>query len=118
MNRHRPQAPAFHGAGAEVLDQHVGVFHQRAQDVLTFSLCQVQRHGLFVARLDFPPDRVAVLQQPPFAQRVALARRFDLDDFGAEVAQRLAAEGSGDELAEFEDAHAGERAGYIAGLIG
>ena len=39
------------------------------------------------------------------AQRVATAGRFDLDDFGAEVTEKLAAERSGQQLAEFEDAY-------------
>src|SRR5690606_31330269 len=55
-----------------------------------------------VARLHLPPDRGAVVQQPPVAQRVALARRLDLDDLGAEFAQDLRGKRPGDELAHFQ----------------
>ncbi len=66
---------------------------------------QVQRHRALVARLHLPPDRGAVLEQPPVAQRVApraAGRRLDLDHVGAEVGQRLGGERAGDQLAQFQ----------------
>jgi hypothetical protein len=111
----RPQAPALHRAGAEVLDQHIGVCGQPAHDVLRRRVFQVQRHRALVARLHLPPDRGAVLEQPPFAQRVARAGRLDLDHIGAEIGQRLGRERPGDQLPEFEDLEAGERAGSRGG---
>jgi hypothetical protein len=111
----RPEPPALHGAGAEVLDQHVGVGRQSAHDVLRGRVFQVQRHRALVARLHLPPDRGAVFEQPPFAQRVARAGGFDLDHIGAEIRQRLGRERPGDQLPEFEDLEAGKRAGCRGG---
>ena len=105
------QPPALQRARAEVLDQHVRVPDQPAHDVLSFGAAKVDRHGALVARLDLPPDRRAVVQQPPLAQRVAGSRRLDLDRVGAEVGQGLAGERPGDQLAELEHAKTGERAG-------
>jgi hypothetical protein len=42
-------------AGAEVLDQHVGVARHPAQEVLSLGLAEVQRHGALVAGDDLPP---------------------------------------------------------------
>jgi hypothetical protein len=104
-------APAFERAGAEVLDQHVGLGDEPARDVLALGAAQVERERALVARLHLPPHRGAVLQQAPVAQRVAAAGRFDLDDVGAEFAERLAGEGPGDELAHLDDAQALQGAG-------
>nr|WP_266096268.1 hypothetical protein [Rubrobacter tropicus] len=46
----------------------------------------------------------------PLAHRVALARRLDFDHLGAEVSQKLAAEGSGEKAAHLDDAQPFERA--------
>ena len=54
-------APAFERAGAEVLDQHVGLGDQLAGDVLPFGAAQVERDRALVARLHLPPDGGAFL---------------------------------------------------------
>ncbi|CPP71609.1 Uncharacterised protein [Bordetella pertussis] len=102
------QAPFLHGAGAEVLDQHVGLGGQLARQVLALGLAQVHAHGLLVARLRFPPDRSAFMQQAPLAQRVALPGRLDLDDLRAEVGQRLGGKGPRDQLPELQHPYAGQ----------
>ena len=51
------------------------------------------------------------MQQAPAAQWIAFARRLDLDHLGAEIAERLAGKRPGDELAEFDDLQALQRAG-------
>ena len=103
-------APAFERAGAEVLDQHVGLLDQLACDVLALGAAQVERDRALVARLHLPPDGGAVLDQAPVAQRVAGAGRLDLDDVGAEFAERLAGERAGDQLAHLDHAQALQRA--------
>jgi hypothetical protein len=110
-----PQTPALHRAGAEVLDQHIRVCGEAAHDVLRGRVFQVQRHRALVARLHLPPDRGAVFEQPPFAQRVARAGCLNLDHIGAEIRQRLGRERPGDQLPEFEDLEAGKRAGCRGG---
>ena len=102
------EAPAFHRAGLEVLDQHVGFERQGAHRLLPFAAAQVQAHRALVARLHLPPHRGAVAQQAPLAQRIADAVRLDLDHVGAEFRQRLAGEGAGDELAELQHLEAFE----------
>src|SRR5690606_9562825 len=78
------QAPLFHGARSEVLDEDIGLAGQLAHDILAFGLAQVEADRFLAARLSFPPDRRAFVQQTPFAQRVADTGRLDLDDFCAD----------------------------------
>src|SRR5690606_20443589 len=66
-------------------------------------LAQVKGERMLVARLHMPPERGAVLELAPFAQRIAGARRLDLDHLGTELAQQLAGEGAGDQLTHFDD---------------
>jgi hypothetical protein len=90
----------------------VGFADQLLRDLLPLLLPQVQCDRALVARLHLPPDRRAVLDQPPVAQRIARARRLDLDHVGAEVAERLAGKGAGDQLAHLDDPQA------LQGLLG
>src|SRR5262245_34349505 len=103
-----PEVPFLQRAGTEVLDHDVAVARRAPRDRLPFGLAQVERDRLLVARLHVPPQRHAVAHAPPASQRVAVARRLDLDHLGAEVRERLAAERPGDERAEFEDPYAGK----------
>ena len=65
--------------------------------------------GFLVPRLDVPPERRAVPEQTPVAERVSGAGRFDLDHVGAEVPQQPATERAGDQLTELEDPNAAQR---------
>src|SRR6185369_14740577 len=67
----RAEPPAFQRTWAEVLDQHVGMAGELAHDFLRVVILQVQGERTFVARLDLPPYRGTVLEQAPFAQRIA-----------------------------------------------
>src|SRR5690606_1415504 len=96
-------------AGAKVLDQDVGLGHQLADNGLAFGGLEVQRHRALVARLHVPPQRGAVLELAPLAQRVADLRRLDLDHLGAEFAEQLAGEGAGDQLAHLDHLEALQR---------
>ena len=107
----RPQAPALHGAGAKVLYHHIAFGGQPAHDVLRLTLPQVQRQRALVARLHLPPDRGAVLEQAPLAQRITRAGRLDLDDLGPEVRQRLGRKRPGNQLAEFQHLETVQRTG-------
>ena len=97
--------------GREILNQNIGLGRQSAHDVLSFRCAQVQCDGFFAARLNLPPDRGAVLEQAPFAQRVAGARGLDLDHVGAKVGQRLAGERACDQLTHFQNLQTGQWAG-------
>ncbi len=48
------------------------------------------------------------MQQPPLAQRIARARRLDLDHFRAERRQHARGKRPGDQLPQFQDAYAGK----------
>jgi hypothetical protein len=54
------------------------------------------------------------VQHAPFAQRVAGARRFDLDDVGAEFGRHAARKRAGNQLSEFEDADSVERSSHAS----
>ena len=49
------------------------------------------------------------MRRTPGAHRVTDVRGLDFDDFGAVVAEKLAGEGTGNEVAEFKDSDAGDR---------
>src|SRR3546814_5814487 len=77
---------------------------------LTCGDTQIERHRFLVARDHRPPQRFAVFAAPPYAHRVTLARRLDLDHLGAEVRHQLTAERPGDQRAHFDDAQTRQRA--------
>src|SRR5688572_13908483 len=106
------EVPFLQRPGPEVLDHDVRAARQAAHDLLAFGPAQIAGHRLLVARLHVPPQRGAVAQLAPLAQRIALARRLDLDHLGAEVAQRLGAERPGDQAAELHHPHARERSAH------
>ena len=110
-------APFLHGAGAEVLDQDVGLVDQGQGQFPALRLAQVEGHRALVAPDHRPPGRQALGQGPaPLAHGIALAGVLDLDHVGAEVAQHLAAEGPGDECAHLHDLQVGQ--GPLGGLVG
>ena len=75
-----------------------------------FSVAQVERAALLVPRLDGPPERAALVARlPPLAERVGLARRLDLDDLGAHVAEQPAGERPREEHPQLDHPDAGER---------
>jgi hypothetical protein len=81
-----------------------------ARDRLAVRRAQVHGRRALVARLHVPPERRAVLDEAPLAQRITDSRRLDLDDVGAEFGEDLRAEGTGDQRAHFEDADPCKRA--------
>ena len=100
-------APLLHGAGLEVLDQHIGFIDEAAHQLAPFGRAQVQHHALFVAALHLPPHAGAVVQHAPLAQRVSTGRSLggrwlDLDDLGTKIGQGLARKGARDQLAQFK----------------
>ncbi len=110
------EAPFFQRAGAKILDDDVGIAGEPAHDLLAFGDAQVRGDRFLVARLDVPPERRALVQQPPLPQRIAAVGRFDLDDLGAELGQDLARERARDQLTELEDLEPGQRPGVGCGF--
>ena len=83
----RAQAPFLQHPGAEVLDHHVGLGDQPAQDVLALGLAEVQGDGSLVPGDHLPPQAVPSLLQAVGAGRVP-AGMLDLDHVGAPVAEQ------------------------------
>ncbi len=104
----RVEVPFLERAGAEILDQYVGLGDQLARQLLTVFTSQVDGDRIFVARDHAPPAGFVALA--PVAHLVAGARRFELDDFGAHVAEQLAAERTRDQLPHLDDPDALQRA--------
>ncbi|MNS60665.1 hypothetical protein D3C72_936720 [compost metagenome] len=96
------EAEFFQGAGAQVLDQHIGAGRQLLDQFDAFGGFEVQCQGLLVARLQVPPQRGAFVQLAPFAQGIALAHGFDLDHLGAELGQHARGERRGDQRADLD----------------
>src|SRR5262249_30832692 len=104
------EIPALERSGAEVLGDDVGVADELEQELLAALRAQVERDALLVAGLDGPPERAAfVAGLAPLADRVGAGRVLDLDDLRAQVAEQAAGEWSGEQRAELDQPHAGER---------
>src|SRR5690606_4562570 len=97
------QAPLFHRAGAEILDQYVRVLRQPAHNLLPLALAQVYANGFLAAGLGFPPDGRALRQSTPLAQRASETGRLDFYDFSAEVGEGFGGERACDQLTELND---------------
>ena len=105
------QAPALHRAGAEVLDQHIGLGDELQEQLHALGLQQVDRHRALVAALAEPRECGvrAFGGGAEAAHRVATDRVFDLDDVGPELAHDGSGIRAGQEVADIDHAHAGER---------
>ena len=101
-------------ADLEVLDNHVGFGSELAHEGRPFRSGEIDRGGLLaaIAAQEISGDAAVAFAVPgraPVARIVPGARPFDLDDFGAEVAQQLGAPGSCQHAAEVEDLDAVQR---------
>ncbi len=110
------KAEFFERAGAEIFDDNIGVRSEAFDHIDAVRRLQVHAYGLFVARLQIPPERRAVVQLSPFAKRIAIVRRFDLDDVGTELPQHAGSERRRNQGADFYDTNACERSCHGACL--
>ena len=81
-------APALEGARPVADDQHVADGEQLVEQLLALGLAQVERDAALVAADALPHEADAVAAVAPRAHRVAGAGLLDLDDLGAELAER------------------------------
>ncbi len=118
------EAEALHGAGAEVLDEDVGLTHQCLDHLDALGGLEVEGHAALVAVEEEVGGRLAVLVGRPGARLVAGPRVLHLDDVGAEIAQESPAPGARDDAGQIDDADAVEgqgkcsHAGYYTRGIG
>ena len=117
---HRPHGlvadaePVLH-VWPEVLDQHVGLGHQRHQLVAVFGCGQVQVLDALVAVEPVVVRGHAVLEGRPPRARVIAAGRLDLQHVGAVVTEDLAAVRPAEDAREVEHADACQGAGATGG---
>ncbi|MNH18205.1 hypothetical protein D3C79_779030 [compost metagenome] len=100
------QAESFEGAWAQVFDQDISALDQLLDDVDTLSRFQVEGKRLFVAGLEVPPQRGALVHLSPFAKRVTITHRLDLDHLGAELAQQASGKWRSNQGTNFNDPEA------------
>ena len=99
------EAEALHGAGAEVLDEDLALFHQVHGQPGPPRRAQIEGDGLLAA-----VDARVVGADPgdegsEVPRLVAAARQFHLDHLGAEVGQDHRRVGAGQDPGEVEDPH-------------
>src|SRR5215470_13242834 len=101
-------APRFHGAGLEVLDQRVGAFEQPKQHLAAGWLRQIEADRALVAVDAYVVGGIAVMKRrSPIADLVA-HRRLELDDVGTVILKQLRREGTAKYAREVDDLHAGK----------
>src|SRR5690606_14632198 len=102
------ETQALGHAGAEVLDQHVGVPDQCHQPVQAVRRLQVEHDAVLVAVVRGELGGVLTTGPFPAPHRVA-GGRLDLGHLGTEVGEDLAGVRPGDVLTELDHAQPGER---------
>ena len=111
----RAQAPLLHGTGAKVLHQHIGAVQQLQHQLAAALTLEVQGDALLVAAQAAVPERSAVLDNAPAANRVA-AGRFHLDDLGAKIRQDGAGKRPRQQLTQLDNPQTLKRSGSCCHL--
>src|SRR5688500_381736 len=101
----------LHGAGADVLDQHVRPLREALDDGDPLGRLEVHRDAALVAVVDDVTGRLAVLVRRPRARLVADGRVLDLHHVGAHVAEQRATIRTGKDAREVDDLDAIEGEG-------
>ena len=100
-------AHAVHGAGGEILDQHITGFDQFVQDLFALGLLGVQRDGALVVVEHGEVQAVHTGDVAQLAARgIAFAGALYLDHIGAKPGQQLGAGRPGLDVREIKDADA------------
>lgn len=109
------QAPAIHGAGQEVLDEHVGALQQPVQHLLPAGRGQVQADGALAPVEGREVGRVAV-QVERRAELAGLvpAGRLHLDDLRAMVGQHLGAQRAREHAGQVHHLQAVQRSAHFS----
>ncbi len=94
--------------GSEILDEHVALRNQGAQDLDGFGLLEIEGERLLAPVEPDEIGREALHGGVVGAGEIAAAGALDLDDFGAEIGQMPGAERSGNGLFEREHANSGQ----------
>ena len=109
---------AFHHAGAEVLDQHVGLRGETPDERRARLLADVDGHAALVAVESLEVEATHLRRQAAgsvgVANPIAAAGLLHLDDVGAEVAEQRRAPWTGRLVAQVDHADAGEGRAAVA----
>jgi len=95
-------------AGAEIVDQHVGLRDQRQQPRAVGFVLEVE-HDAALAAVDAEKSAVLALERGRVVAQIIARRGFDLEHVGALIGEQRAAIGPGDIGAEIEHADARQR---------
>ena len=104
------KAHLLHGAGTEVLDEHIGLFNQLPQQRLALIAAVVDGDTLFVAVFGGIVQVDAVIMLAAVAGIIAPSCLLNLDDLRAQIAQRHAAAGAGNMPSQIQNADSRQRA--------
>src|ERR1051325_6938838 len=104
------EAEALSRRGPEVLDQDIGGFEQREQNLPALRLAEIEGEALLVAIERAKARAIALVLRIAAAVGVAFARQLDFDDLAAEIAEQAAGVGSGDVAPHVDRRRSFERA--------
>ncbi len=108
--RRRIDPQPFGHAGPEAFDRNVGGLAQRMNDSASFFGFQIDRDAALVAvGAEKYSSETGSGKRRPAPGFIALPYRLHLDDLGAEIAEILRAERTGQHFREVEHANSGER---------
>ncbi len=79
------------------------ILDQIADDPLALCRFQVQRQRFFVTTLGISPQRDAIIQFTPLAQRIAIFQSFDFYHFSTELPQQAGSVRTGDQRTGFDN---------------
>ncbi len=100
------EAELLHGARPEILEEHVTLPDQGAQDRLSLGVLEVEGDALLVAIDRHEVGGFAAHERRPASGVVPLAGFLDLDDLGTHVPEHHRAERPGQHASEIEHANA------------
>ena len=101
-------------AGPEILDEHVGLRHQRIERRQIISPTRIKRDRLLVAVPGLEMRTVQRALESP--ERIPTSQLLDLDDTGAQIGQQHAGAWPGDEGAHFQHRHPRQRQRTVVGF--
>lgn len=110
MQRVPPEADALQRAGAEILDEHIGLRHRLPQQRGVVRDLQVQRDAALVA-VPQGEGLAAAFDEGWHAPRLVAVRALHLDDLGTHVAEHHRAVRTGQGRRQVEDEKAIQRRG-------
>ncbi len=99
---------AFGGAGAEVLDQHIGLLHQGMDDLAAFGFVQVDADRALVAVGTGKIGGNFADVGWPHATGIIAVEGFDFDDISPEIGKRLPAPRAGQNTGQIQNLYAVE----------